>query len=220
MAFSISTRIRDLTLASLSEYGCIKSTRHFEEVSALYNTEMTGVYSGGLVYQYSEEGDGYGLVTISGSTVTEKSDFTALQSALAANPVPSGDGGAKTSGSASTCPPASDSWDISPWSGSALPAIPSGAQQYMTKGAGKGPGLTGDGSQNAPGGSTVTASAGSGSVTAVASNTASTASTASSSSSSTAKSAASALVAGDLGVGPFVCAAVVLVSTAFGTLLI
>jgi Glucanosyltransferase len=32
---------------SMSEYGCITNTRTFEEVAALYNTEMTGVFSGG-----------------------------------------------------------------------------------------------------------------------------------------------------------------------------
>jgi len=29
---------------------------------------MTGVYSGGLVYEYSEEGNNYGLVTITSDT--------------------------------------------------------------------------------------------------------------------------------------------------------
>lgn len=41
--------------------------------------------------------------------------------------------------------------------------------QYLTKGAGTGPGLKGDGSQNAGGTSTGTASAGSGSVSATSS---------------------------------------------------
>jgi hypothetical protein len=76
----------------LSEYGCITNGREFTEVAALYNTEMTSVYSGGLVYEYSEEGSGYGLVNISSSgTVTEGHDFTALQSALKGTANPSGD---------------------------------------------------------------------------------------------------------------------------------
>jgi len=63
----------------LSEYGCNTNTRKFEEVAALYNTEMTSVYSGGLVYEYSEEPNKFGLVSISGSSVTELPDFAALQ---------------------------------------------------------------------------------------------------------------------------------------------
>lgn len=39
----------------LSEYGCNINTRKFEEVAALYSTQMTAVYSGGLVYEYSQE---------------------------------------------------------------------------------------------------------------------------------------------------------------------
>lgn len=58
---------------------------------------MTSVYSGGLVYEYSEEGSGYGLVKINGDSVTETSDFTALQKELASSK-PSGDGGYKDSG--------------------------------------------------------------------------------------------------------------------------
>ena len=45
---------------SLSEYGCITNERKFEEVEALYNDEMTGVYSGGLVYEFSMEANNYG----------------------------------------------------------------------------------------------------------------------------------------------------------------
>lgn len=55
----------------LSEYGCNTNTRKFEEVKSLYGTDMTGVYSGGLVYEYSEEGSKYGLVKINGNNVEE-----------------------------------------------------------------------------------------------------------------------------------------------------
>jgi len=171
----------------MSEYGCITNNRTFEEVSALYNTEMTGVFSGGLVYEYSEEGNGYGLVTISGDTVTPNADYTYLSSAYAKQTNPSGNGGATSTSAATTCPTESSEWDVS---GDALPAIPSAAEVYMKTGAGTGPGLNGAGSQNAGDSeneSTGTATAGSGTVT----------ETASSSSSSTAKSSAQALVALD-----------------------
>ena len=108
----------------LSEYGCNTNTRQFQEVAALYNTEMTSVYSGGLVYEYSQEPSNYGLVTISGSSVTERPDFTALQSAFKATADPSGDGGYNSTGGASGCPAQSANWNVT---NDALPAIPSAA---------------------------------------------------------------------------------------------
>jgi len=155
----------------LSEYGCNTNVRKFEEVAALYNTEMTGVYSGGLVYEYSEEGSNYGLVTInSDGTITEGPDYTALQTALKGTADPSGDGGYNSTGGASGCPAQSSSWNVT---NDALPAIPSAAAALMKTGAaGKGFGLTGAGSQNAGGTSTGTATPGSGSVTATSTGTA------------------------------------------------
>ena len=125
---------------------------------------MTSVYSGGLVYEYSEEGSKYGLVTIgSDGTITEGADFTALKTALAATAPPTGNGGYNATGGASGCPAKSANWNVS---GDSLPAIPSGAAAMMKAGAGTGFGLTGLGSQNAGGASTGTATAGSGSVSA------------------------------------------------------
>jgi len=163
----------------LSEYGCNTNTRKFEEVSALYNTEMTSVYSGGLVYEYSEEGSKYGLVTINSPTsVTEGPDFLALQSAFAAQAPPTGDGGMNTTGGASGCPAQSSNWNVT---SDALPAMPSAAMNFMKAGAGKGAGLAGAGSQNgagdvAGGASAGTATAGSGSGSAATSTAGSTAS--------------------------------------------
>ena len=149
---------------SLSEFGCITNNRKFQEISALYSSQMTSVYSGGLVYEYSEEGSGYGLVTINGNSVSTNSDFTALKSELADNEPPSGDGGYKSNGSPSKCPQRSHTWEVTDFTGEELPTIPDGAKQYMGSGAGKPPGLDGPGSQNAGGTSTGTASAGSGAV--------------------------------------------------------
>ncbi|KAI9730828.1 MAG: beta-glucanosyltransferase [Cirrosporium novae-zelandiae] len=198
----------------LSEYGCNTNTRKFEEVSALYNKEMTGVYSGGLVYEYSEEGSDYGLVTISGNSITEKSDFTALQSAFAKTSNPSGDGGYNTTGGASGCPPKdSPNWDVD---SDALPAMPSPAKKYLTNGAGKGPGLTGEGSQNAGTGSSGTASAGSGSVT----NTAAASGSSSSSTSTSSAGAASGIRAPDISIASLIPFLAVVVSTFCGAVLL
>lgn len=182
---------------SLSEYGCNKNKREFEEVKALYGSDMTPVYSGGLVYEYSQEEADYGLVDISGNTVTERPDFTALKSAFAGTANPTGDGGYKSSGSASPCPAKSDIWEVE--DPTILPNIPSGATKYMTSGAGAGPGNKGStGSQTAGGASTgwsTTSSSGS--------TTSGSASSATSS-----KAAAGNLQVPQLSMAPFVVAAV------------
>lgn len=196
----------------LSEYGCNTNTRKFQEVAALYNTEMTSVYSGGLVYEYSQEASNYGLVTISGNSVTERPDFTALQTAYAGTSNPTGSGGYNTTGGASGCP-AEDApnWQVS---SDALPAIPEPAKKYLTQGAGKGPGLSGPGSQNAGTGSAGTATPGSGAATGT--PTASSSSTSATSS----KGAAANVRAPEYGMAPFVCGLVVIVSTFFGATLL
>lgn len=86
----------------LSEYGCNTNTRKFEEVASLYSTDMTAVYSGGLVYEYSQESSNYGLVNIDGSSVSTLADFDALKTALSGTSSPQGDGGYNSTGGAST----------------------------------------------------------------------------------------------------------------------
>ncbi|KAI0842564.1 glycoside hydrolase family 72 protein [Hypoxylon sp. FL0890] len=156
----------------LSEWGCITNGRTFEELGALMNAEMTSVYSGGLMYEYSREGNGYGIVELSGDSdsVTDEPEFASFQSALKKYPAPSGDGGASKTTTSVACPTVDDVWDLDEWGPSNLPAIPDAAVKYMSQGAGTGPGLKGAGSQNAGGTSTGTASPGSGSVTATASS--------------------------------------------------
>lgn len=138
----------------LSEYGCIKGDRKFQEVSALYGSQMTPVYSGGLVYEYSEEGTGFGIVQLQGKTTVKlEQGFQDLKNALEQTPAPSDDGGYKESGEPSSCPPKSDTWDVDD---NLLPAIPGPASKYFTAGAGHGPGLAGPGSM-APGTGTISA---------------------------------------------------------------
>lgn len=112
---------------------------------------MTPVYSGGLVYEYSQEESKYGLVVLDGSTVKPLDDFTNLVAAFKATPNPSGDGGYNSTAGASQCPAQSATWNVT---SDALPAIPSDAAKLMQKGAGTGAGLTGKGSQTASGTST------------------------------------------------------------------
>ena len=193
----------------LSEYGCNTNTRDFSEVAALYNTEMTGVYSGGLVYEYSEEGNNFGIVSISGSTVTENNDFQALMQAFANTTNPQGDGGYNSTGGASGCPAyESVNWLVK---SDALPAIPDPAKKYFTQGAGPGPGLAGTGSQNSGTESAGTATAGSGQVTATSTYSGSSASN---------TNAAGHLIVPEWSFAPIVCTAVVLLSSLFGAALL
>lgn len=195
-----------LTMSSLSEYGCNKNERKFEEVASLYGSEMTPVYSGGLVYEYSQEESNYGLVELNGdSAPTERADFGALKSAFAGTKAPSGDGGYKSSGSASECPAKSDTWDVS-MNADTLPVLPDGADELFKNGCGAGPGLKGDGSQTAGTATVQLGGAVDGAVT----------SGASAPSSSTSKGAAATLRAGELSFAPFVCGAIVLVSSLIG----
>lgn len=129
----------------LSEFGCITNQRDWNEIAALYSDKMTSVYSGGLVYEYTVEPNGFGLVEINGDgDITPNKDFDRLVKAYAKTPNPSGDGGFKENGQASQCPPASDKWTVDT---EALPVIPEPAQKLISDGAGEGPGLSGEGSQ-------------------------------------------------------------------------
>lgn len=200
----------------LSEFGCIKTKRTFEEMSTLYGTTMTPVYSGGLVYEYSKEGDStqqkYGLVDLSSGSAVELPDFQTLTDAYKKTPLPTGDGGYRSDGQASTCPSKSSTFLVS---GQGLPAMPPKASDYFKSGAGSGPGLNGDGSQEAGAESTGTASAGSGQPTA-----SGTSSSSGSSSSSSKKSAAGTVRVPEFSFAPLVCGVVVFMSSLFGAALL
>lgn len=131
---------------------------------------MTPVYSGGLVYEYTEEGDAkqskFGLVQIKGGDAVEKPDFDTLMEALTKTPAPKGDGGYKPNGVASTCPPKSDTFLQGD---EGLPGLPKTAEAFYQDGAGDGVGFEGPGSQDVGDESNGTATPGSGKVTATAS---------------------------------------------------
>ncbi len=194
--------------SSLSEYGCVKTQRTWDEIQTLYSDKMTPVYSGGLVYEYTKEGDAtqskYGLVEVNGNGVSELPDFSTLQKAFGSVTNPSGDGGYKSSGSASQCPSKSSTF----LEGSNdLPAMPSQAQQYFKNGAGTGAGFQGTGSQDVGAESSGTATAGSGAVTGTATN-------------ASKKGDSGSLRAPDMSVAPLVCGMVVVICSLFGASLL
>lgn len=212
-----------LSPSSFSEYGCITNKRTFDESKALYDEDMTSVFSGGLVYEYAEEGSGYGLVKISGNNVSPiGQQFEALGNALNSTQDPPNNGGYRSaSGEAQQCPTQSNNWDTKPFVGSALPAMPSDAEKYMKDGAGDGPGLGGSGSQEAGDDSVATASPNAGAVTATFGNGAAAKTGSSSSGTSTqSSSAGQSLAMGRVDTVPLVCLAATFVSFACGAALL
>jgi 1,3-beta-glucanosyltransferase GAS3 len=68
-----------------SEFGCnTPSPRIFTEIGAIYGPNMTDVFSGGVVYEYSQEDNNYGLVQVNDDgTIDLLSDFRTLQNQYA-----------------------------------------------------------------------------------------------------------------------------------------
>ncbi|GCE99484.1 1,3-beta-glucanosyltransferase [Zygosaccharomyces mellis] len=119
----------------LSEFGCnqVSDGRPFTEIGAIYSDKMSPVFSGGLVYEYSGEANGYGLVDIDGNSVSKNKDYQNLKEEYAAHSNPSGDGGYSSSEKHSDCPSyKKDVWEVN----STIPEMPSAASAYFKKGAG------------------------------------------------------------------------------------
>ncbi|KAF8984524.1 1,3-beta-glucanosyltransferase gas1 [Entomortierella lignicola] len=68
----------------LSEYGCnLAPPRTFNEVKSIFGPDMTKAWSGGIVYEWSQEENNYGLVKIQpDNTVQLTQDYDAFKSAL------------------------------------------------------------------------------------------------------------------------------------------
>jgi hypothetical protein len=67
-----------------SEYGCNKpQPRYWNETQVMYGDEMTPVFSGGVVYEYTEEDNNYGLVKISDDELQILGDFNRLKNQFA-----------------------------------------------------------------------------------------------------------------------------------------
>ncbi|KAL5629442.1 hypothetical protein BROUX41_001048 [Berkeleyomyces rouxiae] len=62
-----------------SEFGCNEVQREFTEIQAIYGKDMTPVFSGGLVYEWTQEDNNYGLVKVnSNGSVSLLGDFNRL----------------------------------------------------------------------------------------------------------------------------------------------
>ncbi|TGO12076.1 hypothetical protein BTUL_0095g00340 [Botrytis tulipae] len=102
--------------AFFAEYGCnTVQPREFTEVGAIYGDKMTEVWSGGIVYMYFQEANDYGLVSVSGDSVSKLPDFTALSKQLA-SATPSSTNSASytvTNTVAQACPATGTAWAAS-----------------------------------------------------------------------------------------------------------
>lgn len=101
-----------------SEYGCNEvQPRKFQEVGTLFGSDMTDVWSGGIVYMYFEEENNYGLVTIdSNGDVSTLADYNYYKSEIQSISPSSATINTETStgvSSATSCPTATDVWSAS-----------------------------------------------------------------------------------------------------------
>lgn len=65
-----------------SEFGCnTPSPRIFTEIQSIYGSEMTGTFAGGVVYEFTQEANNYGLADINtdDQSIKLREDFRALQ---------------------------------------------------------------------------------------------------------------------------------------------
>jgi len=99
-----------------AEYGCNENIvggpthRPFTEVAVLYGN-MTEVFSGGIVYQWFQSVNEFGLVEIDGNNVKPEPDFTSLMSQLAkVSPTITQSSAYKPTNSPPACPTTDASW--------------------------------------------------------------------------------------------------------------
>jgi len=100
-----------------AEYGCNTpggaAGRKFTEVAALYGDQMNDVFSGGIVYEYFQEDNDYGLVSVEGSSsVSTLADFAAFSSQIhKVDPTGVNSGSYNpTNTASSTCPTVDADW--------------------------------------------------------------------------------------------------------------
>ncbi|KAI1390456.1 carbohydrate-binding module family 43 protein [Hypoxylon trugodes] len=100
-----------------AEYGCNSAGadgRLWDETTALYSNQMSGVFSGGIAYMFHEEENDYGLVKVSGNSATPMKNFKVLESKLAdVKPSSTSMAAYNPTNSPAACPAISNNWKAS-----------------------------------------------------------------------------------------------------------
>lgn len=108
----------------MSEYGCNEVTpRKFTEIGTIFSNQMSDVWSGGIVYMYFQETNNYGLVTVSGSSVSTRADYSYYSEEMnKATPTSLATAADASESSSATlaCPASANTWKASP----SLPPTP------------------------------------------------------------------------------------------------
>lgn len=105
-----------------SEYGCNEvQPRKFTDIATLFSSEMTDVWSGGIVYMYFEEANEYGLVSVDGSSVSTMADYKYYSSEInAVSPSSASASSASAAAKTMECPATGSAWKANP----SLPPTP------------------------------------------------------------------------------------------------
>ncbi|KAI1125826.1 family 72 glycoside hydrolase [Nemania abortiva] len=108
-----------------AEYGCNTvggaEGRLWDDTTALYSDQMTGVFSGGIVYMFHEEENDYGVAKVTGDTVKTLKNYDVLRSKLAAvEPSSTAMSAYQPTNSPAACPGISDNWKVA----QAMPPTP------------------------------------------------------------------------------------------------
>ncbi|KAF2964791.1 hypothetical protein GQX73_g8775 [Xylaria multiplex] len=123
-----------------SEFGCnTPSPRIFTEIGAIYGSNMSSVFSGGVVYEFSQEDNDYGLVQVNDDgSVDLLSDFRTLQNQYAKLDFEAVQG-VKATGKSITPPTCSESLIKEDGFNNnfTLPVPPPGVQKLIDNGIGK-----------------------------------------------------------------------------------
>ncbi len=110
-----------------AEYGCNTqgggaAGRKFTEIPAIYGSNMTEVFSGGIVYEFFQEENDYGLASVDGSSISTLADYAPFSSQLnAAKPTGVNSASYSPANSALACPTVASTWDVAP---TGLPPTP------------------------------------------------------------------------------------------------
>ncbi|OKL64618.1 1,3-beta-glucanosyltransferase gel4 [Talaromyces atroroseus] len=106
-----------------AEYGCnTVNPRTFTNIPTMYGSEMSYMLNGGIVYEYFNDDNDYGLVTLSGSSISTLTDYSAFSTEIpSATPTGTSRSDYTISNTAlQACPSVDSNWEAS----SVLPPTP------------------------------------------------------------------------------------------------